>query len=67
MNLESVHEIVPSLHRGATRPRWRVLADAGASYLVQMPLEMWVAIPPHPRQRDAPDGQASVLEEMTPA
>ena len=53
MNLQSVQENVLALHRGATRPRWRVLADAGASYLAQVPLQMWLAIPPHPRQRDA--------------
>lgn len=30
----------------------RVLADAGASYTVQMSTEDWAALPDHPRQRD---------------
>jgi hypothetical protein len=36
--------------RGA---HWRVLADLGASYTVQMAAGSWFALPDHPRERDA--------------
>jgi hypothetical protein len=35
------------------RQAWRVLADTGASYTVQMSASDWASLPPHPRERDA--------------
>lgn len=34
-----------------SRP-WKVLSDFGASYLVEMSVAAWIALPEHPRRRD---------------
>jgi hypothetical protein len=36
----------------ASTPAWEVLSDLGASYLVEMSLSDWIALPEHPRRRD---------------
>lgn len=38
---------------GGLNPRsWKVLSDFGASYLVEMSVAEWIALPEHPRRRD---------------
>jgi hypothetical protein len=34
------------------RPKWRVLADTGDTYVVQMEPQAWIDLPGHPRRRD---------------
>jgi len=43
---------VGSPYPGVPSPGWTVLADFGASYTVQMPVETWLDLPDHPRGRD---------------
>lgn len=40
------------MRRGSTLPNWSLRADLGASYTVEMPVEVWINLADHPRRRD---------------
>src|ERR1700726_3177704 len=47
----SIKAIIPSAR--SAREDWKVLADLGASYTVQMTPACWSSLADHPRERDA--------------
>lgn len=41
-----------SPRKTVSSPDWKVLSDLDASYLVEMSVSAWIALPEHPRRRD---------------
>ena len=40
------------MRRGSILRNWSLRADLGASYTVEMPVEVWINLADHPRRRD---------------